>query len=601
MKQDENKKRKRKERGQNKRREKIHVKENNALCPAISIGNECPYKENCKFPHDVEAYLATKAPDIGDKCPIFERYGVCPAGFKCRWLAGHVVINADGKYELVKKPDGKFTLFTVNTVGKEVQRKLRTKQLDLSKAESIISAVLGEEKPDPSSKVSNIPEENRDANSAISEGKETDSVSLEENGVLKNQTVSVNVDLKEISSQARSNIALPTLRPQEKNLIDWRDRKILAPLTTVGNPPFRRLCGSLGADTFYSEMAMCYPLMQGHQPEWALVRGLNYEREMMRGGRRGILGVQLATGKLWQATKTAQVIAEQCDGVDFLDLNCGCPIDLVFRQGAGSSLLENPGRLLRNLQGMDAVSGQIPVTVKLRMGNKDDHPVVKNLIGRIFNETNTSAATLHGRSRQQRYSKNANWDYIGEIASKVKSMNERIDELPEDSLRTQPLSLIGNGDCYSWQDWYDGVNKGVDTVMIARGALVKPWIFEEIEARQFIDKSSTQRLEMLEQYCNNGLEYWGSDSQGVNTTRRFFLEFMSFFHRYTPIALYEVQRPRLNDRPPLYTARDEMETLLASNKVTDWIKLSEFFLGPTPERFTFTPKHKSNSVEEAEG
>ncbi|EPY51923.1 tRNA dihydrouridine synthase Dus3 [Schizosaccharomyces cryophilus OY26] len=609
-------KRKPKERGQHKKRSKVSVREENALCPSISVGKECPFQENCKFGHDVEIYLAQKEPDLGEKCINYETYGVCPAGYKCRWLTGHVRVNEDGKHELVQKPDSKFGLNMLNAVDKNIQKKLRTKQLDLSKAERMISIVLGEEKPQSNDQNTQEPR----AEEEVSRKGEQDQPPFDTNNDKKvdmddkpeSQTIETShkqteeetknkVTTDDIHKQARSDVLLPTLRPQEKRRIDWKGRKILAPLTTVGNPPFRKLCGSLGADTFYTEMAMCYPLMQGNQPEWALVRGINTERETMPNGRKGILGIQLACSKLWQGVKTAQVIAENCDGADFLDLNCGCPIDLVFRQGAGSSLLENPSRLIRNLQGIDAISGTIPTTVKLRTGNREDHPVVHKLLSRIHLETNTSAAVLHGRSRQQRYSKLANWEYVKDCASNIRKLNEGIDELPEGSLRTQPLAFIGNGDCYSWQDWYEGMDTGVDTIMVARGAIVKPWIFEEIEARQHIDKSSTQRLEILQEYCNNGLQYWGSDAQGINTTRRFFLEFMSFFHRYTPIALYEVARPRLNQRPPLYNARDEMEGMLASTNVNDWVKLSERFLGPTPSKFNFTPKHKSNSVEEAEG
>ena len=74
---------------------------------------------------------------------------------------------------------------------------------------------------------------------------------------------------------------------------------------------------------------------------------------------------------------------------------------------------------------------------------------------------------------------------------------------------TQRMAFLGNGDVYSYTDFYNAIDhSGVDTTMIARGAIIKPWIFEEIQQRQHIDKSATERLEMLRQFAHWGLEHW---------------------------------------------------------------------------------------------
>ena len=135
----------------------------------------------------------------------------------------------------------------------------------------------------------------------------------------------------------------------------------------------------------------------------------------------------------------------------------------------------------------------------------------------------------------------------------------------------------------------------VSTVMIGRAALIKPWIFEEIKEQRHIDISATERLDMLKVYAVNGLEHWGSDSKGVETTRRCMLEWLSFLHRYVPVGLLEVLPQSLGMRPPAYYGRTDLETLLASSKVDDWIKISEMLLGPTPANFSFVPKHRSYS------
>ena len=79
---------------------------------------------------------------------------------------------------------------------------------------------------------------------------------------------------------------------------------------------------------------------------------------------------------------------------------------------------------------------------------------------------------------------------------------------------------------HSHEDWYEHVNTdGIDSVMVARGALIKPWIFEEVEAQQYLDKSSSERLDILGKFAKYAIEHWGSDEYGVGLSRRFMCEF----------------------------------------------------------------------------
>lgn len=105
------------------------------------------------------------------------------------------------------------------------------------------------------------------------------------------------------------------------------------------------------------------------------------------------------------------------------------------------------------------------------------------------------------------------------------------------------------------------------------------------------------------QFAEFGLSHWGSDTQGVSTTRRFLCEALSFQHRYIPIGLLERLPAKMNDRPPAFRGRSELETLLSSPFAGDWVKISEMFLGKSDDRYNFIPKHKSNAygAEEAQG
>lgn len=102
---------------------------------------------------------------------------------------------------------------------------------------------------------------------------------------------------------------------------------------------------------------------------------------------------------------------------------------------------------------------------------------------------------------------------------------------------------------------------------------------------------------MIQKYANYGLCHWGSDTKGVETTRRFLLEWLSFLYRYVPHGILKYPPQKINQRPEYdtYIGRDEMETLLKSKQSSDWVKISEMFLGKVPENFTFIPKHKANS------
>jgi tRNA-dihydrouridine synthase 3 len=246
---------------------------------------------------------------------------------------------------------------------------------------------------------------------------------------------------------------------------------------------------------------------------------------------------------------------------------------------------------------MNAASGDIPVTVKIRTGVKEGKNTAKNLVTRVLNEGNAAAITLHGRSRQQRYSKEADWEYIAEVGGVVKEWNENQKE-DKDATDIQPVYFVGNGDVYSHEDWYQHVNTdGIDSVMVARGALIKPWIFEEVDAQQYLDKSSSERLDMLGQFAKFATEHWGSDEYGVGLARRYMCEFLSFTHRYIPVGIMERLPPKLNERPPKWVGRNELEDLLASTDYKDWIKITEMFLGKASEDFQFIPKHKSNAYE----
>ena len=610
-----NSKNRQKNQGQNKNRKFGQSRDEVGLCasrvdaPELSP-KDCRFGEKCKFDHDLRKYLREhKREDLttfGGTCPVWESHGYCSAGWKCRFVGSHSneLEREDGRKELVlvhdpskitsqtqdgdrEAEEGSGSRNAINVSQRMVlmKRKMKTPKSD-AYIQYLNTELDAEHEKRPKTK-KKLQSEDRANTSSAEDGPE--------NGKQDNQ------------SQYREPPFLPS---EKRRLYFGPETPVLAPLTTQGNLPFRRLCVELGAQFTYSEMAMSIPLMQGQRSEWALLKA--HESELSpptftSSSQDSIVqqygyekssdlrfGAQISGNKPWNVLKATEILTALLPGgLRVIDLNCGCPIDLVYRDGAGSALLDTPRKLDRMVRSMSAVSNETPISVKIRMGTKDNRPTAQKLIERLVLGTDdtqrssqgpcgTAAITLHGRSRQQRYTRKADWSYIAECSALIKRLQSQEDTLSdtirEADPRTIPASgktfFLGNGDCYSHVDYQSHLtDAGVDTVMLARGALMKPWLFEEITTNQYLDKSASERLTYVEKFARYGLEAWGSDEIGVGTTRRFLLEWLSFACRYVPIGLLEVLPPNLQDRPPRYRGRNELETLLASDNYLDWIKI----------------------------
>ena len=275
----------------------------------------------------------------------------------------------------------------------------------------------------------------------------------------------------------------------------------------------------------------------------------------------------------------AKALAASDFSYDYIDINCGCPVDLMVNRGCGCGLYAKRGKMRDVVK--ELVEHQpMPVTIKCRIGEDELNPTLQNCIG-DFESWGASAVTVHGRSRKQRYTKLANWNYIERVA--------KLTDLP----------VVGNGDIMAFDDVvaHRAACPSVSSFMTGRGALIKPWLFQEWN-EQILggrDISSSERMDMLKKYADYGLKHWGGDERGVMTTRKFMCEWLSFLCRYVPVGILEQTPQRMNDRPPYFVGRDDLETLMASEAAPDWIKITEMILGPSGDKFKFMPKRKSNS------
>ncbi|XP_022096867.1 tRNA-dihydrouridine(47) synthase [NAD(P)(+)]-like [Acanthaster planci] len=612
------KKKFKKERGMNHNRPRNRwVPVSEKLCPSIISGEVCSYGERCNYSHDIAAKAAARELDIGDRCYNFETFGKCRYGVVCRFGSSHLTedfrnITDEEKFEANASKSA-----TLNNLAIDLKVKLRKKKVKFEKAEQFLSLLAKSKKKSlrqfdqneirngapeetrclsstPGTAPSNLPtpvdEVGQNSVAVDQESTANQNQVLESGSVQRDAATNLGPDdaaptlaaCQATSNQSGDCVPLASQQPRsgivtnqdiirtrkcEKKQVNFEGKSYLAPLTTVGNLPFRRVCKRLGADITCGEMAMATNLLQGQPSEWALLK---------RHSSEDCFGVQLAGYFPDTISKCAELINTYCE-VDFVDLNVGCPIDLVFQKGGGSALMGRANKFEDIVRGLDAVL-DVPVTVKMRTGISEKHNTAHKLIPKIY-DWGASLVTLHGRSREQRYTRTADWNYIRQCVEVAK-----------------PHPLIGNGDILSYEDVKTHLeNSGAAGVMIARGALIKPWIFTEIKEQRHWDISANERLDILREYTNYGLEHWGSDTEGVEKTRRFLLEWLSFLHRYIPVGILERLPQKIQERPPYYVGRSDLETLFSSTNCADWVKISEMLLGPVPDGFQFLPKHKANS------
>lgn len=223
----------------------------------------------------------------------------------------------------------------------------------------------------------------------------------------------------------------------------------LAPLAGITDAPFRRICKEQGAGLVYTEMVSAKGLYYNDKATERLLRIYEDEKPaaiQIFGSEPDI--ISFAANKLEDH--------ENC----ILDINMGCPVPKVVRNGEGSALLKEPKLVSAIIKAAVESTGK-PVTAKIRIGwNAESINAVE--IAKAIEDGGASAIGVHGRTREQYYSGKADWDVIRQVKKAVS------------------IPVIGNGDVFSGRDAMSLLEKtGCDFVMIARGALGNPWIFRE--------------------------------------------------------------------------------------------------------------------------
>lgn len=279
--------------------------------------------------------------------------------------------------------------------------------------------------------------------------------------------------------------------------IQFGDRPLLlAPMEDVTDIGFRRLCKRYGAAMVYTEFVSAEALVRSVKSTMNKLTISDDERPV---------GIQLYGRDVPQMVEAAKIVEEA--GPDLIDINFGCPVKKVAGKGAGAGMLQNIPLLL-DITREVVKAVKVPVTVKTRLGWNSDNLIITELAEQL-QDCGIQALTIHGRTRAQMYTGQADWTLIGEV-----KRNPRIH-----------IPIIGNGDITTPEEARQAFERyGVDAVMIGRATFGHPWIFKEI--RDYLNGKEpdpeldfNSKLDILEEQLRINVERI-DEYRGILHTRR---------------------------------------------------------------------------------
>ena len=306
--------------------------------------------------------------------------------------------------------------------------------------------------------------------------------------------------------------------------IEFRERPLfLAPMEDVTDPSFRYMCKGFGADMVYTEFISSDGLVREGSKSVAKLNISDGERPV---------GIQIY-GHLIEPMVESARIAEAARP-DVIDINFGCPVRKIAGRGAGSGMMRDvPLMVEMTRRIVEAV--KVPVTVKTRLGWDEEHRNIEEIALRL-QDAGIAALTIHGRTRAQMYTGEADWTLIGRVK------NNPLMKIP----------VIGNGDIDSPQRAAEAFDRyGVDGVMIGRATYGRPWIFREI--RHYLDTdellpqpSVCERVEIAKRHLAKSVEVKG-ERVGVLEMRRHLSNYFKGLPDFKPTRLQLVTLTDVNE------------------------------------------------------
>jgi nifR3 family TIM-barrel protein len=270
-------------------------------------------------------------------------------------------------------------------------------------------------------------------------------------------------------------------------MFSWKDfpRPILgvSPMADMTDTPFNLICKAHGAPLIFKEMISSEAIVRGSEKTIRMGMIDRGERPLVQ----QIFGSDPAT-----MAKATEIIYERCKP-DAIDINMGCPVYKIVSNFDGSALMKDPkraGEIVRAIK--SAVP--IPVSVKTRLGWKNDRDCID--FAKVLEDAGADAITIHGRTKVQLYSGKANWERIGDVKKVVS------------------IPVLLNGDIRTGDDAKRALEiSKADGILIGRGVLGNPWIFEEIQAslrgELYSPPTLEERIEAVRQHADLQIRFFG--------------------------------------------------------------------------------------------
>jgi tRNA-dihydrouridine synthase B len=261
----------------------------------------------------------------------------------------------------------------------------------------------------------------------------------------------------------------------------------LAPMADYTDEPFSLICKEFGADLIFREMVSSEALVRGNKKTLQMAR-------ISKGERPTILQIFGASPSVM--AEAAKILEKECKP-DGIDINMGCPVRKIVGVGAGCELMRSPETAAEIVRAVKSAI-KVPVSVKMRLGWKKREEILK--FAPIIEKAGADFITVHGRTRDEQYSGDADWEVIARVKSALK------------------IPVIANGSIWTADDAEKCLKiTGADGVAIARGALGNPWIFKEIKDG-IIKKDQKEIRRVIFRHLD--LHLWHYREKGIVTFRK---------------------------------------------------------------------------------